>query len=73
MMSRKQAKKRAKGRAIRDELEQRGIRVRSAGRATLAEEMSEAYKDVDDVVRVVEGAGLCRRVARLRPLVVVKG
>jgi tRNA-splicing ligase RtcB len=47
--------------------------VRAAGRATLAEEMPEAYKDVADVVKVVEQAGLGRIVARLKPMVVVKG
>ena len=47
--------------------------VRSSRRATIAEEMPEAYKDVADVVRSVEGAGLARRVARLVPLAVVKG
>jgi len=39
----------------------------------LREEVPEAYKDIDDVIDVVEGAGLSRRVARLRPLGVVKG
>jgi tRNA-splicing ligase RtcB len=45
----------------------------AAGMATVAEEMPEAYKDVADVVEVVERAGLSRRVAKLRPLGVVKG
>jgi tRNA-splicing ligase RtcB len=47
--------------------------VRWTGRTTLAEEMPEAYKDIDAVVDVVHRAGISRRVARLRPLVVVKG
>jgi len=47
--------------------------VRAATRATVDEEIPEAYKDVADVVEAVEGAGLGRRVARLRPLIVVKG
>jgi tRNA-splicing ligase RtcB len=58
---------------VRRELEEKGIWVFSAGVRTLSEEMPEAYKDVDDVVEAVTGAGLSRRVARLRPLGVVKG
>jgi len=50
-----------------------GIVVRAERRDLLAEEASIAYKDVDTVVEVSEGAGLIRRVARLRPLVVIKG
>jgi len=73
VMSRHQALKKAKGRAIRRELEDRGILVRSAGRGTLAEEMSDAYKDISDVVNVVHTAGISKKVARLRPLGVVKG
>ncbi len=73
VMSRSQALKRARGRAIDRELESAGILVRSQGRKTLAEEMPEAYKDVDQVVSVMEGAGISPRVARLRPLGVVKG
>ena len=73
MMSRHQAIKKAKGRAIWREMEDKGIIVRSAGRETLAEEMSEAYKDVSDVVDVVHKAGISRKVARLRPMGVIKG
>lgn len=73
VMSRHQAIRKAKGRAIRRELEDRGIIVRSAGRETLAEEMSEAYKDISEVVDVVHRAGISRKVARLRPMGVVKG
>ena len=72
-MSRSAAKKQAKGRAIWRELEDRGIIVRSDGRSTLAEEMPEAYKDVSDVVEVVQAAGISRKIARLRPLGVIKG
>jgi tRNA-splicing ligase RtcB len=72
-LSRHQAKKAARGRAIRRELEDRGIIVMSKGRATLEEEISEAYKDVSDVVDVVHKAGISRKVARLRPMGVVKG
>ncbi|MCX7990949.1 MAG: RtcB family protein [Proteobacteria bacterium] len=73
VLSRHQAIKRAKGRSIKKEMEAKGILVMSAGRETLAEEMSEAYKDITDVVDVVHSAGISRKVARLRPLGVVKG
>ena len=71
--SRTRAKKLLKGRDIRRELEDRGIIAKSRGWAGLAEEASLAYKDVADVVRVAENAGLSRNVARLRPLGVIKG
>jgi tRNA-splicing ligase RtcB len=73
VMSRHQAIRRAKGRAIWRELADRGIIVRSAGRETLAEEMSEAYKDISNVVDVVHRAGISKKVVRLRPMGVVKG
>ena len=73
IMSRHQAIRRAKGRAIWREMEDRGIIVRSAGRETLAEEMSEAYKDISNVVDVVDKAGISKKVARLRPIGVIKG
>jgi tRNA-splicing ligase RtcB len=72
-MSRRQAKKTAKGRNVVREMEEKGILVRAAGRATVDEEMSEAYKDAADVIEATHGAGIGRRVARLRPLIVVKG
>ncbi len=73
MLSRRRAISLTKGRYIRAELEAQGIFVRAEGRRTLQEEVSEAYKDVDEVVRVVDKAGLSRRVARLRPVGVIKG
>ncbi|MEI6127393.1 MAG: RtcB family protein [Pseudomonadota bacterium] len=73
MMSRNQAVKAARGRSIFRELQDRGIHVRAAGRATLIEEMPEAYKDVRMVVDVVDAAGIGKKVARLRPLGVIKG
>ena len=73
VMSRHQAIKAARGRKIWKEMEDKGIIVRSAGRETLAEEMSEAYKDVSDVVDVVHRAGISTKVARLRPMGVIKG
>ena len=73
LMSRHEAVRRARGRRIADELAAKGIIVFSSGRETLSEEMPEAYKDVEAVVGVVAGAGIARRVARLRPLAVIKG
>lgn len=73
LLSRHAALKKAKGRAIYREMEDKGIIVRAHGRGTLAEEMSEAYKDISDVVDVVENAGIAEKVARLRPLGLIKG
>ncbi len=73
VLSRKGAKKASKGRAIHRELADKGIFVRWTGRATLAEEMPDAYKNITKVVNVVHGAGISRKVAKLRPVVVVKG
>jgi tRNA-splicing ligase RtcB len=72
-MSRAQAKKVGRGRDLVADLRQRGVVVRARSLAGVAEEMPWAYKDVTDVVDVVERAGLARRIARLRPLAVVKG
>jgi tRNA-splicing ligase RtcB len=72
-MSRHQAKRSVQGAALRRELEAGGIHVRAGSLAGLAEEAPAAYKDVDRVVDVVHGAGIARRVARLRPLAVIKG
>ena len=73
ILSRTKAAKKAKGRTIRRELEDKGIFVQSRGKRTLEEEMPEAYKDVSQVVDIVHGAGLGKKVARLRPLGVIKG
>ena len=72
-MSRKKAKQAARGRHLLRELEERGVVVMATGRSTVAEEMPEAYKDVSDVVDVVAAAGICRKVAQLRPIGVIKG
>jgi tRNA-splicing ligase RtcB len=72
-MSRTQAVRETRGRDLVAELRAIGVTVRYEGRDTLREETSEAYKDVSDVVRVCEGADLARRVAKLRPFIVVKG
>ncbi len=73
VMSRHQAIKVAKGRSITREMEDRGIYVRAAGRETLVEEIPDAYKDVSQVVEVVQSAGIGKKVVRLRPLGVMKG
>lgn len=74
MLSRRRAAKSVSGKVLRDDLERRhGIAVRGVSRRGLAEEAPEAYKDVTEVVAVAEAAGLCRTVARLVPLGVVKG
>ena len=73
VMSRSQAVREAAGRSIEQELERQGIIVMGRGRKGIAEEQPAAYKDVNDVVRVVHNAGLAKRVVRLRPLGVIKG
>lgn len=73
VMSRKKAKSRSSGGDVRRSLEDGGISVRPGSVKLLSEEAPYAYKDVDSVVDACEGAGLADRVARLRPLGVVKG
>lgn len=73
VMSRHQAIKTAKGRAISREMEDKGIIVRGASRGTIEEEIPEAYKDVNDVVNVVHHAGISLKVVKLVPMGVVKG
>ena len=72
-MSRHQAVKRWKGRQLVDELAERGIIIRSPSSRGVAEEAPGAYKDVGAVVDAAERAGLARKVARLRPVVCIKG
>lgn len=71
--SRKQAVRDERGQDPREQLVARDIAVRGASRRGLAEEMPAVYKDIDAVVEATEGAGLCRKVARLVPIGVVKG
>ena len=73
LMSRNQAKKLAKGRSIFAEMRDKGIILHSQSRKTVAEEIPEAYKDVADIVDVMHGAGITRKVAKLVPLAVIKG
>ncbi len=72
-LSRTSSRKRAQGRNILRELSDQGITVRAASRRTVDEEMPEAYKDVAEVVDVVAAAGIGRKVARIKPIGVVKG
>jgi tRNA-splicing ligase RtcB len=72
-MSRHQAHKTWKGRQVIDELAARGILIRSPSARGVAEEAPGAYKDVSAVVDAAEAAGLARKVARLEPLVCIKG
>jgi tRNA-splicing ligase RtcB len=72
-LSRTAARKAVEGGALRRQLEAQGITVRAPSARGLAEEAPEAYKDVERVVEIVEAAGLAARVARLRPIGVVKG
>jgi len=72
-MSRHQALRTVSGPELRQRLEAAGIAVRGASARGLAEETPEAYKDVNAVVEAAEGGGLCRKIARLVPLGVVKG
>jgi tRNA-splicing ligase RtcB len=72
-LSRRAAVRASKGRSIFRELEGKGVQVRCVGRETVGEEMPDAYKNVTEVVDVVVGAGLARKVLRLKPVAVVKG
>lgn len=73
MMSRSQSKKQSRGMNIEHEMERLGVVARYQGRATMAEEMPHAYKDVADVVETMDRAGVSKRVARFRPVGVIKG
>ena len=72
-MSRSQAKKTVRGHELIRDLAAKGIHVRAGSLPGLAEEAPQAYKDVDAVVETVDRAGIAHKVARLRPVVVVKG
>jgi tRNA-splicing ligase RtcB len=72
-MSRGAAKRQVVGATLRKELESRGIVVRCPSNSELAEEAPRAYKDVERVVDVVARAGIANKVARLRPIGVLKG
>jgi len=73
LLSRTQASKQWQGRKLIDELRERGVLIRTRSYRGVAEEAPGAYKDVNVVAKVAEQAGLARRVARLVPLICVKG
>ncbi|MBI4468409.1 MAG: RtcB family protein [Acidobacteria bacterium] len=73
LLSRTAARKGRDARVEQDRLAGKGILVRASSRDGIVEEVPEAYKDVEDVTRIVESAGIARRVARLKPMGVVKG
>ena len=72
-MSRRAASKRWKGRQVIDDLATRGILIRSPSLRGVAEEAPGAYKDVEAVIDAAQAAGLAAKVARLAPLVCIKG
>jgi tRNA-splicing ligase RtcB len=72
-MSRSKAKKTVWGEDLHKKLQAQGIHIRAGSMAGLAEEAPQAYKDVDAVVETVAGAGIAQKVARLRPVAVIKG
>jgi len=71
--SRSSASKTLRGEEIKKQLGKKGIEIRAGGWKSLAEEAPEAYKDIEEVVRVVDELGISKKVARLKPLAVVKG
>jgi tRNA-splicing ligase RtcB len=73
VMSRHEAMRRKRGEQVKKELEQKGEIVKGASWAGLAEEMPEAYKDIDEVIRSVELSGIGRKIAKMVPLGVMKG
>jgi len=73
LMSRKEAKKKVRGEDLMYQLERKGIRIKAGSMAGLAEEAPAAYKDVDEVVESIVKNDIARRVAKLRPVGVIKG
>jgi tRNA-splicing ligase RtcB len=72
-MSRSQAKRTVTGHALKEQLASQGIVAGATDEATLVEAAPQAYKDVSEVVGAVHGAGIVKKVARMRPIGVVKG
>ena len=73
VMSRRQAKNSIRGDSLKEKLEREGISIRAGSMPGLAEEAPQAYKNVSQVVETVSKAGIAHKVARLRPVGVVKG
>lgn len=72
-MSRRQSKKQSRGMDMYQELRNRGVVIQASGNRTVAEEMPHAYKDVANVVDVMHNAGITTKVARFKPMGVIKG
>ncbi len=72
-MSRTLAKKRIRGSELKKELENRGISISCGSMSGLAEEAPEAYKDVSEVVEVVDSLKIAKKIAKLKPVGVIKG
>lgn len=73
VMSRSEAKRRVLGTELKQELEKRGIKVAAGSMSGLAEESPNAYKDVAEVVNVVDEIGIAKKIAKLVPIGVIKG
>jgi tRNA-splicing ligase RtcB len=73
LLSRSEAKRSIISKSLLKSLESSGIIIRTASLSGLAEEAPQAYKDVDDVISVITEAGIAQKVARLRPIIVIKG
>ncbi|MDO8623044.1 MAG: RtcB family protein, partial [archaeon] len=71
--SRSKALRNLKGEDVKNQLNKKGIEVKSGSWKSLAEEAPEVYKDIDEVVNCVDELGICKKVVRLRPLTVIKG
>ena len=71
--SRNSAMKNLKGEKIKEELSNKGIEVKAGSVKSLAEEAPQVYKDIDDVVNVVDELGISKKVAKMKPLIVIKG
>jgi tRNA-splicing ligase RtcB len=71
--SRSKAIRTIKGESVKNKLKQEGIEVRAGSVKSLAEEAPEVYKDIEEVVRVVDNLGISKIVAKLRPIIVIKG
>jgi tRNA-splicing ligase RtcB len=72
-MSRKAAMKNVQGEKLKNELKSKGIRIEAGSLKGLVEEAPQAYKDIEAVIQVVDKAGIATKVARVRPLAVIKG
>ena len=73
IMSRSAAKRTIKGIEVKAELNKKGIEVKNPNPHGLADEAPQVYKDIDEVIKVIEGVGICKRIARLIPIGVIKG